>query len=636
MAAGVDMGLISGLMMILAGLGSNMFGFPPGDRDPGYERAAPAESMLYFEWAASSAGIAGDTGVDGLAADPEIRQFVDQFKSAVFETIERETANAGPREQAIVGRHLPPLIEHLIGHSGCLYFTFSPLEPGDSGDERGPPAGGDWLALVGGAQLTLIFDGGDAADENEQRLIELLNLLPVNEAPGEELDRFTIPLPLPAMRVIVHREGSHFIFTLGTDESGLDRAIAGLKGEVEGLGQSELFQRQFEHVKLERVGSLGMINIARIRETAIELTGPFGGIAKSMLHTVGADRVDSLITVSGVADGQLAGRTYLHTGGSTRGVFTLAAGRGLTPAEFADIPGDADFVAAATLDFPLVLRAIEQVIQSVDPSLMDGADAMKQQFAQQAGFDLERDFLAAYGQRWTVFNSPAAGGLFTTSLTFALEVVDHEKAQLVHGKFVPLLRSALPGDFSNEFRKRSVSLESREFLGHTIHFVNTIGDDVPVAPAFCLTERQLLFALHPQAIKAHLRFLDEQGTSFEERFSRQVPEQGAVIGYSMLDARQLIELVYTVVPYVMQPKLSEGQSGGFDLDIFAIPSARAVLPYLRDSQGWIVRKEEGLLFESRSSLPVPGAGLLIGFFWATRAHSGPPIPQAIEAVPADF
>jgi hypothetical protein len=604
------------MMLLLSGVGTDMLGLPPGERDAAYLQAAPGDSLLYFEWASRGQGVPDGQGIDGLVADPEVQYFFAQLKSAILETVERESSRSNRQEEQVLGEHLPPLIEHLIGHSGCVYFTFSNPTKTEPGEERGPPPGKDAaFALVSGAKLTVIFDGGEKADETEQHLIELLKLIPEGDGPGDKLNRYEIPLPLPGMKVFVHREKNHFVFTSCTDESALNRAIAGLKGEVKGLGESEGFQQQFAHVKMERIGSVAYVDIAKIRDTALELAGPFGAIAKSMIDTAGASKVDALISIAGVIDGQIAHRTHLQTGGSTTGLFALTAGRGLKAEDFAAIPGDADFVASFSLDFPGVLKAVEQVIATVEPSLSENADAMKEMFAQQAGFDLEKDLLPAYGQHWCLFDSPDAGGLYVTSLTLAVEVKDPKKAQEVFGKIIKVLQSQLPGDFSTEYRRRGVTLESREFLDHTIHFVNTVGDDVPIAPAFCQTDKQLLIALHPQAFKAHLRFLKEKAPSLASSMSEHAPKTGEMICFSQFDAPQLIRFVYSVMPYLMQVGLSEAQSENFNLDIFSVPSAQAIFPYMKDSRSWIVRTNEGLLFESRSSLPMPPVAALLMSTW---------------------
>ncbi|MCH7687477.1 MAG: GTP-binding protein [Planctomycetes bacterium] len=63
------------LMMVGGGLfsGAGLMGMPPGERDAAFLRCAPSDAVLYVEWAERSTGKPGAPGIDGLAADPEMK-----------------------------------------------------------------------------------------------------------------------------------------------------------------------------------------------------------------------------------------------------------------------------------------------------------------------------------------------------------------------------------------------------------------------------------------------------------------------------------------------------------------------------------------------------------------------------------
>ena len=63
-------------LMILSS--SGWMGMPPGERDANFLRAVPEDVALYVEWAARSAGTPGAAGIDGLAADPEVRARIEE------------------------------------------------------------------------------------------------------------------------------------------------------------------------------------------------------------------------------------------------------------------------------------------------------------------------------------------------------------------------------------------------------------------------------------------------------------------------------------------------------------------------------------------------------------------------------
>jgi len=585
-------GMFSTLLVGLAGMGGGLMAFPPGERDAAYLNCAPEQTLIYTEWASRGEGKEGGEGVDGLVADPEIVQMIADLKSAVMSLIEKNAKGAPPG----LTEHLPPLLIDLVGRSGCLYIDYSPPE---NVEER--LQNEQWLDLAGGFQVTLIINGGDKADETEQHLLALMAVALQGQDVPDSINELPIPNPF-GFSATFDREGNYFILALG--EGSLDRARAGLKGEVKGLGESKTFAQAYEAIKMERVGGVTWLNLGRLRDEGLKVAGPFGAIAGVMIEQLGVDGLNSSLTVSGVIDGQIATRSHLETGGKTTGLLALAAGRGLKSDDFQLIPADCDFLASFTLDVPLVRKTVIDLIQEVQPGLMGNYQAIESQAEKQLGFSIEEEFLQAYGQQMTVFDSPAAGGLFATSLTFAVEVTDAEKADKIFAKLMQMLEGSLPGDRSNEYARRGVFLEEREFLGHKVYFVNTIGDDVPVAPAFCQTDKQLLVSLHPQALKAHLRFLKEGGPSYADKFAEVAPD-GAVIIYGTFAADKMVELIYSVIPFGAQIGLSESQRKGFDFDIFSVPSSQAILPYMKEARSWVVRTETGLLFESRTSLPVP-------------------------------
>lgn len=587
----MNLGLMSMLMVGLLGANSGLVGFPAGERDDAYVNCAPAETLVYVEWSTRGEGEAGAEGIDGLVADPEVTAMVDDLKSALMKFVENEQGGPPP----VFKEHVPPLILDLVNRSGCLYVSYDPPE---NVEERLQEE--NWLDLASGASVTLIINGGDKADETEKHLLALLEMAPLGQAPPEAIDEIAIPNPF-GLEATFDREGDYFILALG--EGSLERAHAGLKGEVKGLAESEAFAKNFDTVKMERLGGLFWINIGSLRDEGLKLAGPFGQIGSVMIQQLGLDQLNGCMTVSGVVDGQIATRTLLETGGKTEGVLSLVAGRGLSQDDFKNIPGDCDLLASFTLDLPHVRTAITSLIEEIQPGLMENFNAIEGQAESELGFSIEEEFLKAYGQQMTVFDSPAAGGLFLTSLTLSVEVLDQEKADPIYEKLMMMLKATLPGDRSNEYSRRGVFLEEREFMGHTLYFVNTIGDDdVPFAPAFCQTEQQLLVSLHPQALKAHLRFLKEGGPSYADRFQPEGAE-GAVISYASFSAEKMVELIYAVIPFAAQVGLSNVQGEGFEFDIFSIPSSKAILPYMKEARSWTTRTESGLIFESRSSLP---------------------------------
>ena len=80
-------------------------------------------------------------------------------------------------------------------------------------------------------------------------------------------------------------------------------------------------------------------------------------------------------------------------------------------------------------------------------------------------------------------------------------------------------------------------------------------------------------------------------------------------------------LLYAAVPFLGQLAASELQSEGIGIDAFSIPSARAVLPYLKPHSSSVTRTPEGVLCERSCTLPLsPAIGLLPALVLNYRTH----------------
>ena len=607
MAVGV--GFVELLMVLVSGSGlfsgGGIMGLPPGERDAALVKCAPADSLIYAEWSERSTGEAGAPGIDGLAADPEIRTFIKDVDRAILAMIERET-EGGRQEERILGEALPPLFKSLLMRPGCLYANVDPDAAAKALEQGGP------IASIAGLRVTLIVNGGDNADDMGKKIDLLIDLL-ASELPIEKTDNLQhqkIPLPLPGAELTIHRHKDYFI--VGFGEGTIDAAVAGLSGNSKALTANDRYTAAMKRVEMKRTAGVTWIDVKGIVSKTSQAMGLQGAMIIGMAKMTGADAIDSVAVCTGVVDGQIRTKNYITTGGKTDGVLALAAGRAITPNDFSHIPGDADFVLAGSLNVPKVLTAAREIVGNADPQSKEVLDLTIQQLEAELGISFEDDVFKAFGDVWTIYDSPSGGGLFVSAPVLSLEVRDKEKANKVFARLMKVLGDALPGEQGNQFRRRGVVLEQKKFLDHTLFYVNTIGDDVPIAPTFCVTDKQLLVTLHPQTLKAHLRFLAAKEQSFAARIGKdlKLPE-GELLSLTYFDAKKLVQFVYGVAPYLAQLAFSEMQREGFAIDISSLPSARALLPYIGTSLSVAVRTKDGILLESQSALPIPGGS--VGF-----------------------
>ena len=67
-------------------------------------------------------------------------------------------------------------------------------------------------------------------------------------------------------------------------------------------------------------------------------------------------------------------------------------------------------------------------------------------------------------------------------------------------------------------------------------------------------------------------------------------------------------------PDVANPLFAQMQAQGIDVKLAALPSARAVLPYIDNSFGTVTRTKDGLMIESKNGIGLPlGAAIFVAW-----------------------
>lgn len=601
------------LVLLTSGMmnGGGMLGLPPGERDAAFTQTAPADSLVYFEWAERSEGEADAEGIDGLAADPEIKLFLAQIEKAILAGMDRGLRNEGPEAQT-VAKAVPPMLKLFLMQPGCAFARFDEEAAAKALTQSAgnlDPAAAAALGIEG----AIVINAGDGADEFGRHIESLLNL-PGAVPPSMRkrgLARQVIPLPVPTAKLEIHREGDYFVLAFG--DGVVDEVIPGLTGKSKGgLTTNERYTKAMANVATERVASVMWADSKGILAAVVSALDFQGQMAQMIANSTGLDKVDSVVTVSGVVDGRLSSRCFVTTGGSLDGLLALAAGRGVTAKDLTVVPGDADLVLSFSFDSKKVLAAVRDIVQKSDPTGFT-AKAMNdtlEQLDEELGFSIEDDALEAFGDTLIVFDSPSAGGLVLTGVTAALEVRDHERATKIYGRLMDLLDAQMPGIEQGEWRRSGAVLAKATFMDHEIRYVNILDDEVPFSPAFCLTKTHLLVAPHPQPLKAQLRFLATDESNFGSRLGDVVPDSDdPAISVGYLDARAAVQALYSFAPMFGSIVFGEMQRNSVEMDVFSLPSARAVLPYTKDSYTLCTRKPDGLLIETYNGLPVPTGGV---------------------------
>lgn len=589
------------LLLVLLG-GGGLFGMPPAERDASFLKAAPQQSLVYVEWASRGAGKSGAAGVDGFAADPEIKLMLSAIDTALQQP---PSAGDGEFDQSQQPREAVRLAKLITAYSGCFFLTAD-----------APVARNGLLNVPSSAEIMsrlhacLIVNAGAEIPQ----ILEGLKRMTQEEIPMSPR-MYNVPAPGGA-RVTIHQDGDRLLIGLGTDT--VERALAGIRGEVPGISANPRFQAGWKRVETDRTGCIGWVDVRGSTEVAINSMGPAGLLVQTVLRGAGADAIDFIISGTGVVDGNVVQRTFLATNGRTDGVLLLAGGPALRMEQLSHIPADSDVVLAASLDFGQLVGGLRDLVAKTNPLSLRVFDEATKELEKELGLNLSQDVFPALGNAWTVFSAPSEGGQIGSSLIVAVELRDHAKAQAVYDRLLQLLEQSLATEAHPEFAVPSTELKHQEFLGHKITYLNRSGIGFGVTPAaipsLCLTQTHLLFGVHPQALKAHLRQQQVKrpgfGTVNRAKLSLAADEL-LIAGY--VDGAKCAQTLGGLFPFLGLSLRAMAQDNGWEFDPFVIPSAAALVPYSGDITISMARQKDGLLFESRN--PQIGIALLTTLSW---------------------
>jgi hypothetical protein len=235
---------------------------------------------------------------------------------------------------------------------------------------------------------------------------------------------------------------------------------------------------------------------------------------------------------------------------------------------------------------------------------------MEQGLAQvenQLGVDLSRDIFKAVGDTWCVYSAPSEGGLLVTGLTIVAPLRDRERLAKAEERLRTMASAAMhpPGDLNSYGRGSEATIADCEFRGNQIHFLNFIGEPIPVAPAWCITDKELIISLSPQTIKAHLSRKAGAGSLADvPAVMNALHGSGGPTYVSYADTTAMVQTLYPLLQFAFQAISSEAQREGVRIDSSILPSAAAILPHLEPSVSTATMTKDGLLVTRHGTLPM--------------------------------
>jgi hypothetical protein len=592
---------------------------PPLPEDPVMASVAPEDCLWYLTWSGcAKADPASKNKTEQLLAEEEIQRFGTELEHRVVAAI-REHAR-GP--EAIAAQEVPKLIKVALTRPAAAFIADLKFRV----PMNGPPD------VHGG----LIINIGDEADEVKASLDRLAALLPQPSAAGK-WQRLASPDgrdPVVEWGI----DGKYLVVGLG--EGSADAIVAREKGTP-----PKWLTALHERLKVERPAMVHYLNIKKIMQIVQQVAGGGGMRGLVVLDALGLNNLTSLASVSGLDGTGWASNSLLAMDGPPTGIFALSDGHPLSADSLAAIPKDATFALVGRLDLDRAYRGVSETAGKIDPRarlMLEQGLAMAENHL---GVDLSRDIFKALGDTWCVYSAPSEGGLLVTGLTVVVPLRDRERFAKAEARLRGLAQAAMapqPGALHSYGGPPQVTVADFEFRGNQIHFLNFVGEPVPVAPAWCVTDKELIVSLSPQTLKAHLSRKTDAGSladvpAVKELFSESKGPQ--FVGYA--DTASIAQTLYPLVQFGFDALSSAVQREGVPLDVSIFPSAAAIVPHLEPTVSSARMTSDGLLMTRRGTVPMEleTSLPLLTMPWFFLARSADMPARAVEraqpaAVPA--
>jgi hypothetical protein len=578
MAAGASFTVWAWLLVFGGGGLPLPLSLPPLPEDPVFSAVAPEECLWYLTWSGCAKPDATSKNhTEQLLAEEEVQRFGAELERRLVAAL-REHAN-GP--DAIAAQEVPKLVKIALTRPAAIFVSEFKM------GQRGPD-------IHGG----LIINLGDQAGDAKASIDRLTALSPMSPTNAGKWQRAPLPPDAPVIEWGI--DGKYFI--VGVGEGSADGIAEREKG-----GTPKWLEAIRSRLRVDRPAMVHYLNIKKIL-SLVQASSLGRGVPPQIFDALGINNLTSLASISGLEGDGWTSNTLLGIDGQPTGIFALAGGEPLMAADLAPIPKDATFALAGRLDLDRVYRGISSIAGKIDPRARLQLEQGLAQLENHLGIELSRDVFKALGDTWCVYSAPSEGGILVTGLTVVAPIRDRERLTKAEERLRLMAKAASePPPGAGQFgpRRSSLTIADFEFRGNQIHFLNFIGEPIPVAPAWCITDKELIVSLSPQTIKAHLSRADKAGSLADlPAVAKELRSSGGLTSIAYTDTATTVRTLYPLIQFGFNAIASAVQQEGVQIDASLLPSAAAVLPHLNPSISTSTMAKDGLFMSQHGTLPM--------------------------------
>ena len=576
-------------LILLSSLSAVPLTGPPLPVDPALAAVAPRQCL----WYASSAGVTkpdpnSENQTEQLFAEPEIRHFTKSLEEQILRAL-RRGAGSG-REERVLSAELPKLFKALMTQPLAAFVEdFQITDDGFS------------------LQAGLVLHADEQRAEIESAINELVELASSDGAPVGSLQKdgemwSVVRLSMQTPEIRWGWQGNYFILAVGDDmvETILSRLQGTAPDWLMQLRQNQPFQRE---------SSIGYFNVELLLDRLQPMLEKQEGW--EIVEKLGLTSIESCHSMSGFDKLGCVTVAHLKTDGQRRGLLSLLPDKQLSDDDLTPIPADAMIAAAVRIDIHQTWKNLIRLVEDFDPRTADQMQRGLWEAETELGVNIQDDVLGSFDDVWTAYLP--AGDLMTSWLSSALavKVKDAPRLQSAVHKIVDYAKANLP-----ERKRGGAKIREASFEGQTIYTLNVVGEPVPVAPSWCVTEDWLFVGLTPQTVRglvARNSSPDLEVESLNDRPEIKLAFSGtdAPTSITYFDTPKLVRSLYPLVQIGAQMVSSQLQREGFDLDTSILPSSDSIIRHLRPSTHTMASRNDGVYFYSQSSLPAGGSATVL-------------------------
>ncbi|MDH3583181.1 MAG: hypothetical protein OER86_03090 [Phycisphaerae bacterium] len=575
-------GIYEMLLVVVLGGGFSpaVFSLPPLPPDPKLLAVAPETCLFYMNWAGAAApDPKSPNRTERFLADAEIRGFASDVERALVEAFRRGVGR--DPDAAVAAQAVPLLVRTALTRPAAIYVSkFTP-------PAQGPPTIDGGLVIHAGDQVQVLRD-------RVQALARMAGAAEAAELVVEGVRLSRLPAPIKVHWGVVDQ---YLLLAIG--ETAPMEMVQALKGQ---RAAPRWLADLSTKLAVDRRASLTFLNTGPLLEMVARSAGPRG---VAMISAIGLDRVKFLGSTTGLDDSGYLTQSLIGIEGKLTGLLSVLEAEPLAAEDLGHVAAGSGLAVAGRFDAAQGMRQFLAMLETIDPrSAREAAEGLAE-FRRETGFDLSGDLLQALGTVWSVHHVASEGPAPFPGLVASVDVRDRERLNETLIRIETLLGREM---------RRDANIRRLDVAGGSIRFVNPTDDEIPVAPAWCLTDSHLHLALYPQVLRAYLGRAGAVGgksAAHHPATARALGLNNAPMIVGQVDTAALVRTYYPVLYPIAAMAMGQMQREGIDLTIASLPGATVLARHLRGTSGSVRRTRDGLLIEMRGTLPLGGGMSLL-------------------------